>query len=168
MTDRIHIIMMGGTIDSIFDPAKDMVVVNDHTSIVSYLAEMIQPHIEFTHEILTMRDSREITDNTRADLAASIQKQPCERILVTHGTYTMPETATFLSQKLSPGKNTVVLTGSMYPMKGFAPSDAPFNLGFAIAACLLSMPGVYIAMNSKIFPAGSVHKHIAKGRFESA
>lgn len=58
-------------------------------------------------------------------------------------------------------------TGSMLPLKGFAPTDAPFNLGFAIGALTLVKPGVYLAMNGKLFPAGTVKKNVHVGRFEA-
>lgn len=168
MTTHVHLLITGGTIDSIFDAAKDMVVVNDATTIVSYLEKMVCPHFTLTQEIVTLRDSREITDNIRAEIVRSIGKCPHDFILITHGTYTMSATAEYLHKNLTIGNKRIVLTGSMFPLQGFAPTDAPFNLGFAIASLFLAKPGVYLAMNGKLFHAGESIKNVDAGRFEVA
>ncbi len=164
---HIHLILTGGTIDSIFDAAQDMVVVNDSSSIESYLEEVVRPHFSLSKEILTMRDSRDITDNIRAELVELIQKSPHEHILVTHGTYTMADTARYLEKNCQLDGKTVVLTGSMFPLKGFSPSDAPYNLGFAMASLTLAESGVYLAMNGNLFSAGEAVKNVDAGKFEA-
>lgn len=78
----------------------------------------------------------------------------------------MAETAEYLAGRIASKTKRVVLTGSMLPLKGFAPTDAPFNLGFAIGALTLVKPGVFLAMNGKLFSAGTVKKNIQVGRFE--
>jgi L-asparaginase len=165
MTQHLHILITGGTIDSVFDGSKDMVVVNDASTISEYLDEMVRPHFEISQEIVTMRDSREITDNIRAEILRSIEKSPHEFILLTHGTYTMADTAEYLSKNLRNSSKRIVLTGSMLPLQGFAPTDAPFNLGFAIGSLFLSDPGVHLAMNGKLFLAGTAVKNVDAGRF---
>ena len=85
------------------------------------------------------------------------------RIVVTHGTDTMVDTAREL--RGMPGK-TIVLTGALQPAR-FADSDAAFNLGLAIGAVQVLQPGVYIAANGQVFPAYSVRKNVALNRFES-
>ena len=167
MSDHIHFLITGGTIDSVFDPARDSVIVNDSSTIESYLADIVQPHFNMSQEIVTMRDSRDITDNIRAEILSSIERSPHDFILITHGTYTMAETAEYLASRILSKTKRVVLTGSMLPLKGFAPTDAPFNLGFAIGALTLVKPGVYLAMNGKLFSAGTVKKNIHVGRFEA-
>lgn len=167
MSQHLHILITGGTIDSVFDGARDMVVVNDASTIQKYLVEMVRPHFEVSQEVITMRDSREITDNVRAEILRSIEKCSHDFILLTHGTYTMAATAEYLSKKLAgEGSKRVVLTGSMLPLQGFSPTDAPFNLGFAIGSLFLSKPGVYLAMNGKLFDAGHSVKNVDAGRFE--
>lgn len=64
MNNHIHLLITGGTIDSVFDPARDSVIVNDSSTIESYLAGIVQPHFKLSQEIVTMRDSRDITDNS--------------------------------------------------------------------------------------------------------
>lgn len=168
MSKHLHLLITGGTIDSIFDVTKDMVVVNDSSSIARYLESLIRPAFSFSQEIITLRDSREITDNIRAELARSIEKCTHDYILVTHGTYTMPATAEYLQKNLKSSTKRIVLTGSMLPLQGFAPTDATFNLGFAIASLFLAAPGVYLAMNGQLFTPGKVVKNIEAGRFEAS
>ncbi len=165
MSQHLHIVITGGTIDSVFDAANDMVVVNDSSTISTYIDKMVRPHFQLTQEVVTMRDSREITDNIRAEILASINKAKANHIIVTHGTYTMPDTARFLNDRFEDETKTVVLTGSMLPLQGFAPSDAPFNLGFAIASAFLAKPGIHLAMNGKLFCANEVIKNVDAGRF---
>ena len=168
MSKHLHIIITGGTIDSRFDAANDMIVVNDSSTILKYIDDMVRPHFKVTQEVVTMKDSREIDDAVRSDILKSIESAPSSHVLVTHGTYTMPDTARFLNYNISDKSKTVVLTGSMFPLQGFAPSDAPFNLGFAIATAFLASPGICVAMNGKVFPADDVIKNVDAGRFVSS
>ena len=43
----------------------------------------------------------------------------------------------------------------MFPIQGFSPTDATFNLGFAIGTLLLTKPKIYLAMNGCLFPVNS-------------
>lgn len=165
MDKHLHLLITGGTIDSRFDAARDMVVVNDSSVVVRYLEELIRPHFEISHEVITLRDSREITENIRAEILRSIEKCPHDYILLTHGTYTMAATAEYLNKNIRKQTKHVVLTGSMFPLQGFAPTDATFNIGFAIGALFLSTPGVYLAMNGRLFLPGEVVKNVDAGRF---
>ena len=167
MTKHLHLLITGGTIDSVFDGARDMVVVNDASTITEYIQDLVQPHFEISKEIVTLRDSREITDNIRAEIVRSIEEGHHDFILVTHGTYTMAATGEYLQKHLKPSTKRVVLTGSMLPLKGFSPTDAPFNLGFAIGSLFMAEPGVYLAMNGRLFRAGEGVKNVNAGRFEA-
>lgn len=95
----------------------------------------------------------------------AIKKSPHSNIVMTHGTYTMCNSLDFFNKELPDVDKTVILTGSMLPLKGFTPSDAPYNLGFAVSSSLLLDPGFYIAMNSRIFLPGTVLKDVSAGRF---
>lgn len=167
MEKVVHFIITGGTIDSVFSPVKDAIIVNDHSVILGYINAVIKPHVQITSETLTLKDSREITDNIRNEMLRSIQKAETDAIVITHGTYTMAETARYLKKALAPSDKTVVLTGSMLPLKGFSESDATFNLGYAIAAAKLLPPGVYVAMNGHMFDADDVEKDVSEGVFTS-
>lgn len=164
---HVHIIKMGGTIEFI-DPAYDAInkkLMQLDTTIESYLHNVIQPHFNFSVETVTMKDSREIDENDRNKLAEAIRSTPHTNIIVTHGTFTMKDTAQFLEgQDLNEKK--VILTGSMIPITGFTTSDAGFNLGFVIASFLSIKEGVYLSMNGGIFSANEVNKNEKLFRFE--
>ena len=105
-----------------------------------------------------------MTDADRQMLFERIESDENQRIVVTHGTDTMIETA----KKLQGIENkTVVLTGAMQPAK-FKSSDAEFNVGFAVAAVQILPAGVYIAMNGRIFDPEKVRKHRELNQFEDA
>ena len=79
----------------------------------------------------------------------------------------MPDTARYLKAHLKRKSKTIILTGSMIPISGFSPSDAPFNLGFAIAKVLELPAGVYVCMNGQVFSPEEVAKVVREGRFVS-
>ena len=81
----------------------------------------------------------------------AVNSSPAKKFIVTHGTYTMPDTARFIKANIKDKNKVVILTGSMVPLKGFDSSDAQFNLGYAIAQVEQLLPGVYIAMNGVSF-----------------
>jgi L-asparaginase len=113
-------------------------------------------------ESILSKDSLDLTDEDRQLIRRKIEAEPCERIVVTHGTDTMVQTARML-QGLA-GK-TIVLTGSLQPAR-FKGTDAPFNVGVAIGAAQVLPPGVYIAMGGQIFDPEKVRKNRAASRFE--
>ncbi|MBI2638401.1 asparaginase [Candidatus Peregrinibacteria bacterium] len=162
----IHFIFTGGTIDSYYDVTKDTAVPYVHSVIPQYLASL-KLYTPFRFSRICMKDSRDIGMNDRKKMLRAIEKSTCSKILLTHGTYTMPKTAQFLHQHLRRRDQTIILTGSMIPLMGFSPSDAGFSLGFALAKIQQLPPGVYVAMNGRAFTPGEVKKNIRKGRFES-
>ena len=167
---HIHIIKMGGTIEFI-DPAYDAInkkLMQLDTTIDHYLSNIIKPHFSFTTDIVTEKDSRDITDEDREKLVQTIESSPHSNIIVTHGTFTMRDTAAFLENRGGTDKTDkkVVLTGSMIPITGFATSDAGFNLGFVAGSFGSIDPGVYLSMNGGIFHASEVSKNADIFRFE--
>ncbi len=163
---KIHIILTGGTIDSFFDPAKATTIVSQKTAITDYLADKIKLYPEIEFEMLCMLDSRAMTDNIRKEIVQAVEKSKHTKILITHGTDTMPETARYLSQHMGKTDKTIILTGAMIPLKEFAMSDAGFNMGYAIAQAEHASAGIYIAMNANLFKAEGVVKNKTIGRFE--
>jgi len=164
---HVHIIKMGGTIEFI-DPAYDdfnKKLLKLDASIDSYLHNLIKPHFNFSSEEVTQKDSRDINEEDRQRLAKAITNSPHENIIVTHGTFTMKDTAQFL-EKLEGGEKKIILTGSMIPIMGFAASDAGFNLGFAIGLFPSLKPGVYLSMNGGIFTSDEIEKNKELFRFE--
>ena len=150
--DKIHIIATGGTIDAVFSPKEYKPVPNTKTAIPDFIINYIRPHFEITTSTVAMIDSLYMTDEIRAEILKEIQHVKCKKILITHGTDGMIATAKYLEKNKDLYKNaTIVLTGSMIPLIGFSPSDAGFNLGFALSS-LQNMPsGIFISMNGQIF-----------------
>ena len=112
---------------------------------------------------LMMVDSLEMTDEDRGLIAEHCKKSKEDKIIITHGTDTMAETAQLLAKKAI-GK-TIVITGAMIPYK-FGSSDGLFNLGSALAFVQTLPPGVYVAMNGRYFNAENVRKNKETGVFE--
>lgn len=156
----IQVFTTGGTIDKHYFDANSEFEIAD-----SLLPELLQEaNISEPYRIagLLRKDSLDITDQDRAAIVEAVSGASADRILITHGTDTMPETA----QALAPVTDkTVVLMGAMQPAR-MRHSDAVFNLGFAWAALKLLPPGIYIAMNGEVFEAGQVRKNLAAQRFE--
>jgi L-asparaginase len=113
-----------------------------------------------------MIDSLEMTDADRALVVDRCRTAPEPRLLITHGTDTMVETARALAAAFSGREKTIVLTGAMIPY-AFGSSDGLFNLGSALSFVQVLPPGVYIAMNGRSFPADRVRKNRDTGVFES-
>lgn len=156
----IQVFTTGGTIDKHYFDANSEFEIAD-----SLLPELLQEaNISDRYQItgLLRKDSLDITDQDRAALVAAVAAAEAGRILITHGTDTMAETAQALAG--IDGK-TVVLMGAMQPAR-MRRSDAVFNLGFAWAALKLLPAGIYIAMNGEVFEAGQVKKNLAAQRFE--
>lgn len=162
---KIHFIITGGTIDSAFNPTKDSLEIGGKTSVPIYIEKLkLHNKCEFTE--LFLKDSREIRYKDREKLLQTILDSLYKMIIVTHGTYTMPDTAQYLKDHLPKNDKTIVLTGSMVPLKGFDFSDAAFNLGYAIANVQKLSRGIYICMNGKVFDPDEVDKNKIEGRFE--
>ncbi len=157
----IRFITTGGTIDKIYFDALSQFEVGE--SVVKQI--LTDGLVEFDYDIVPMlqKDSLEMTDEDRQILYDVIAKDDSKHFIITHGTDTMPATAGKLAD-LS-GK-TIVLTGALTPAR-FRTTDAVFNVGMAVAAVQACEPGVYIAMNGQVFPAGEVRKNRKENRFES-
>ena len=114
-----------------------------------------------------MKDSRDIAQKDLNAIVKCIEKTRAKRIVITHGTYTMPDTARYLKHKLKLQDKTIVFTASMIPLAGFTPSDAPFNLGYAFSQVKILEPGIYVCMNGRTFSGDNVRKVLAEGKFDS-
>jgi len=158
---NIRIFITGGTFDKEYNELNGQLYFKD-----SHLPEMLElgrnlAPVEI--RTLMMIDSLEMTEDDRNLIAEHCMKSPEEKIIITHGTDTMAETATLLSEKIK--DKTIVITGAMIPYK-FGSSDGLFNLGSALAFVQTLPAGVYIAMNGRIFNAKNVRKNKLTGVFE--
>ena len=121
---------------------------------------------ELHAEQLLQIDSVDFTDALLLRLARRVAelcaRDDVDGVVITHGTDTMTETAKVLAAQV-PGK-TMVLTGALSPAR-FAETDAPFNLGMAVAAVQTAPPGVWIAMSGQVFDGLKVRKDREAGKF---
>ena len=155
----ILVLTTGGTIDkNYFDALSEYQIVD---SGIPALLKEARVALPFRVEEVCRKDSLELTEADRAELARLVAEAPESRIVITHGTDTMTDSAKALAGIA--GK-TIVLTGALSPAR-FAETDAPFNLGMAFAAAQVAPPGVYIAMSGQVFDGLAVRKDRAAGRF---
>jgi L-asparaginase len=156
----IKFITTGGTIDKVYFDAKSEYEVGPPP--VATLLRDAGVAFEFEIESILRKDSLDMTESDRALIRERVAADPATHIVVTHGTDTMIQTARALRD--IPGK-TIVLTGSMQPAR-FRATDAEFNLGTAVAAAQTLAPGVYIAMNGRVFDPERTRKNVARNCFE--
>jgi L-asparaginase len=160
----IRILITGGTFDKEYDEINGRLFFKD-----SHVAEMLslgRCRVKVELRTLMMIDSLDMTDSDRELILHHCREVPEKRLVVTHGTDTMAETARAITAAAIPDK-TIVLTGAMVPYK-FGSSDGLFNLGSALAFAQALSPGVYVAMNGRCFPGGQVRKNRETGIFELA
>ncbi len=158
---QIKLLLTGGTIDKSYNEANGELYFTE-----SHIEEMLtlgRNRSAINIQPVLFKDSLEMNHNDRQLVLNACQNTAEEKILITHGTDTMVETARVLAES---GLNkTVVLLGAMVPFV-FKHSDALFNLGFALAALQTLPKGVYIAMNGQIFEWDNVRKNRELGVFE--
>lgn len=157
--DPILLLTTGGTIDKLYFDALSEFQIGD--TIISRLLELARVSYPFEVREVLRKDSLDMTDADRALVAAEVASAANKRIVITHGTDTMTQTAAALA---SIADKTVVLVGALSPAR-MAESDAAFNLGMAFATAQVAPPGVYITMNGTVFRADEVMKDRAKGAF---
>jgi L-asparaginase len=159
-TMQIAIFTTGGTIDKVYFDAKGGYEVG--APMVRQILDQGRVTARIPIMELLRKDSLEMTSADRIAVRDAVAASDATRIIVTHGTDTMVETAREL---LGLQGKTIVLTGALQPAR-FADSDAAFNLGLAVGAVQVLPPGVYITANGQVFPADSVRKNVALNRFE--
>jgi len=161
MSEPIQIFVTGGTFDKEYNELTgELFFKQTHVPDMLTLGRSL---LEVDVETLMMIDSLQMTADDRRLIVERCAATPQQRIVITHGTDTMEETAAALGQAIT-GK-TIVLTGAMVPYK-FGSSDGMFNLGTALAFAQTLPPGVYISMNGRYFPWNIVRKNRALGVFE--
>ena len=157
----IRIFVTGGTFDKTYDEIEGSLAFGD-----THLPEMLRLgrcHVDVSVRTLMMIDSLSMTDDDRAIIVHNCRTCEESRIVVTHGTDTIVETAAALAAGV-PGK-TIVLTGAMVPY-AFGSSDGLFNLGAALSFAQTLPPGVYVGMNGRHFAWNRVRKNKEAGIFE--
>ncbi|MBU1177910.1 asparaginase [Patescibacteria group bacterium] len=162
----IHFIITGGTIDSYYDGSKDTAVVNKE-SIIPQFIEGLKLDQKSTFTKVCMKDSRELTRDDLESILQAVKDSSHKKIVITHGTYTMTDTARFLEANLENNNRVIILTGSFIPINGFSFSDGPFQLGYAMAKTENLEKGVFICMNGKVLSANEAMKISKEGVFSS-
>ena len=158
---KTRIFITGGTFDKEYNELDGKLFFKD-----THIDEMLKLgrcNVDAEVRTLMMKDSLEMTNEDRKTILENCVKCPEEKIVITHGTDTMAETARFLGPKIK--NKTVVLTGAMVPYT-FGSSDGLFNLGSALAFAQMLPHGVYVVMNGKKFAWDNVRKNKKTGEFE--
>lgn len=161
---KIKIFITGGTFDKEYNELTGSLFVQRERE--SHLPEILKVgrcRLETDLTTLMMIDSLDMRDEDRKVILENCKNAPEDRIVITHGTDTMIETAKILAREIK--DKTIVLTGAMIPYK-FGNSDALFNIGCALAFLQILSPGIYIAMNGKYFNWNNVRKNKDIGEFE--
>lgn len=160
---RIRIFVTGGTFDKEYNELNGELFFKE-----THLYEMLKLgrcRLEFDIATLMMIDSLDMSDSDRDIILENCVSANENKIVITHGTDTMVETARVIAGSVK--NKTVVLTGAMIPYK-FGSSDGLFNLGSALAFAQTLPHGVYIAMNGKYFNWDNARKNIKTGVFEES
>ena len=157
----IKLLITGGTIDKVYNQSN-----GELTFETTHFPEMLLragTEVEISSEILMLIDSLDMIEAHRKLILKHCLECDEDRVLITHGTDTMCETAKLLGE--SDLNKTIVLFGAMVPY-AVNNSDALFNLGCAIGSVQLLEPGVYVAMNGRVLPWGDVQKNRDLGVFQ--
>ena len=157
----IKIFATGGTFDKEYNEINgELFFKKTH---LAELLELGRSQLNVKIETLMMVDSLEMTEDSKKYIFEKCKEEKTDRIIITHGTDTMVETAALLAKSIK--DKTIILTGAMIPIK-FGSSDGLFNLGSALSFIQVIDPGVYITMNGRYFKWDNVKKNKKLGIFE--
>ncbi|MBI2972084.1 MAG: asparaginase [Candidatus Aenigmarchaeota archaeon] len=162
MDETIRIFVTGGTFDKEYNDLDGQLFFKD--THLPEILELGRSRVDVDIRTLMMVDSLHMTEEDRETIVRNCLATKENKIVITHGTDTMVETARALAGKVK--NKTIVMTGAMVPYV-FRSSDGLFNLGSALAFVQTLPPGVYIAMNGQFLPWDKVRKNKKTGRFES-
>lgn len=156
----LHIVTTGGTIDKIYFDALSEFQIGK--PVVADILQQMHVGFEYSVQPLMRLDSLDMTDDHRGQIRRAVMDAEADKILITHGTDGMVETAKWLADI---DNKCIFLTGALQPA-AFSCTDAVFNIGCAIAGLQSKPAGVYIAMSGQVFAADQVVKNHAKSCFE--
>lgn len=157
----IRILVTGGTFDKDYNELTGQLFFKE-----THIAEMLRlgrSRVKVSIQTVMMVDSLEMSAADRALIVQNCVQANEKKIVITHGTDTMTDTAAAVAAAVA--DKTVVLTGAMIPY-AFGSSDGLFNLGSALSFVQALPHGVYIAMNGKCFPWNRARKNRERGEFE--
>ena len=159
---KIDLFTTGGTIDKIYKPLTGNLSFG--TSNIPKILSTANLSENIDIQSLMKVDSLDMTAMQRKEIVAACITSHSNKIIITHGTDTMVETATVIATKKL--KKTIILTGAMIPYS-LEDSDATFNIANALGFVKNLKKGVYIVMNGQCFPWDNVQKNKQLGIFES-
>lgn len=149
---RTVFLFTGGTIDSYYDINKCGAICCDKSIIPEYLKKVFLDRVDDSEYIqICSKDSREINDFDRDEICKTIDTHSENKFLITHGTFTMFETARYLQNKLKRKDVKIVITGSMVPMQGFYHSDGQFNLGQSVGGLDNMENGIKVCIKGNFY-----------------
>ena len=158
----IQILITGGTFDKSYNHISgDLFFEKTH---IPEMLERSKCRLNVDIKTLMMIDSLEMTKKDIEKIIDECKKTKSSRIVITHGTDTMVNTAKKIAEKIK--NKTIVLTGAMIPYAFGSSSDGFFNLGSALSFVQTLKNGVYIAINGQYFDYDKVEKNKLKGYFE--
>ncbi len=157
---RVRVLVTGGTFDKEYDEIRG--VLHFRRTHLHEMLRLGRCRLDAPVQTLMLKDSLAMTEADRRRILNACRRAKETRLVVTHGTDTMTDTAAFLAKRLA-GK-TVVLTGAMRPYR-VGSSDGLFNLGSALSFAQVLPPGVFVAMNGLVFPWDRVRKDRRRGIF---
>jgi len=159
----ILILVTGGTFDKEYDEIRGSL--DFGATRLPQMLEMGRCRLDVEVRQLYLMDSIDMTDEHRQHILEECHRAEEKKIVVTHGTDTMVQTAEHLARGLAGEGRTIVLTGAMIPI-AFGSSDGLFNLGSALSFAQALPEGVYIAMNGRVFDWDNCRKNRELGVFE--
>ncbi len=159
----IQVFVTGGTFDKEYNYVTGELFFKD--THLKQMFELGRSTLNIDVKTLMMIDSLHMTKEDRMIISHNCKRCQADKILITHGTDTMVETANYLHHESILGK-TIVLTGALVPYAFGTSSDGFFNLGSALAFVQVLPPGTYIAMNGRYFSWDNVRKNRENGFFE--
>jgi L-asparaginase len=158
---KIRVLVTGGTFDKEYNELTGALYFRD--THVREKLRLGRCQLDLEVRVLMMIDSTVMTDVDRELILRSCTDASDERVVVTHGTDTLSDTARFLGERVQ--DQTIILTGAMVPYT-FGSSDGLFNLGSALAFVQTLPHGVYVVMNGRCFDWHDVKKNRSTGHFE--
>jgi L-asparaginase len=159
---KLTFIQTGGTIDKDYPKTTKGYAFEIAEPAVKRILEKLNPAFEYGVISALKKDSLDITEQDREKILKICKETDSKRIIITHGTDTMLDTAKVLSQIKD---KTIIITGAMRPER-FSNSDAPITVGMAIGAVNVLESGIYIAMHGKILTWDKCKRDMKTGQFE--
>lgn len=161
--ENIQIFVTGGTFDKTYNYIEGKLFFEK-----THLPEMLQrskSRLPISVKTLMMKDSLDLTEADTATIINACMQSDAQKIVITHGTDRMTQTAAQLAKECFLNK-TIILTGAMIPYAFGSSSDGFFNLGCALAFVQTIENGIYLCMNGQIFTWDKVCKNTKEGFFE--